>query len=266
MYLEEINRFPLLTREEEVELAQRYVETGDLEAAQRLVTANLRFVVKVAYEYRKYDINLGDLIQEGNIGLMKAISKFNPDRGYRLISYAVWWIRAYMQNYIVKNWSVVKMRSGGRHRSLFFRTPTDDDQKDESKLLPEESSKTREAKASKRETRLAMRDFSLDAVMDGEGTRSYIDLLASPDAPVDDELARSEEHDIVTAEIAELSEFLNEKERFILTNRVLTDEPQTLQEIGERFGISRERVRQIEVALKKKIEKNLRQHEAFANR
>jgi len=272
LYLEEINRFPLITREEEQRLARQYVDKADLRAAQKLVTSNLRFVVKIAYEYRNYEIKLADLIQEGNIGLMKAVSKFNPDRGYRLISYAVWWIKAYMQNYIVKNWSVVKLRSGGRSRSLFFRGTGPEVEgpqpelpiADEERLLPEVSEKTREERALNRETRLAMRDFSLDAMMDDEGKRSWLDMLPSEDEAVDDALVRQQEQQIVSATLDEIERRLNPKERYILEHRVLADEPETLQQIGERFQISRERVRQIEAGLKSKIEKSLKQSEAFA--
>ena len=265
LYLEEINRFPLLTREEEQRYARKFVEKGNLRAAQKLVTANLRFVVKIAYEYRHYDIKLGDLVQEGNIGLMKAVSKFNPDRGYRLISYAVWWIKAYMQNYIIKNWSVVKLRSGGKSRSLFFRANQEDPIEDESRLISEESEKTREEKAMSRETRLAMRDFSLDAMMDEGGSRTWLDMLPSQEEAADDALAREEEIQIVSDTLDDVEQRLNPKERYILEHRVLADEPETLQQIGERFEISRERVRQIEVALKGKIERSLKEHDAFAD-
>jgi RNA polymerase sigma-32 factor len=274
IYLEEINRFPLLTREEEQRYARKFVDKGDLRAAQKLVTSNLRFVVKIAYEYRNYEVKLADLTQEGNIGLMKAVSKFNPDRGYRLISYAVWWIKAYMQNYIVKNWSVVKLRSGGRSRSLFFRGTGDEEPggpdpnlpiADEDRLLPEVSEKTREERALNRETRLAMRDFSLDAMMDEEGKRSWLDMLPSEDEAVDDVLVRQQEQRIVSEALDEIERRLNPKERYILEHRVLADEPETLQQIGERFQISRERVRQIEAGLKNKIEKSLKQSEAFAD-
>lgn len=271
LYLEEINHFPLLSREEEQKYARRYAEKGDLRSAQKLVTANLRFVVKIAYEYRSYGVKLSDLVQEGNIGLMKAVSKFNPDRGYRLISYAVWWIRAYMQNFIIKNWSVVKLRSGGRSRSLFFsRHAAEDAERDgpieeSDRLLPAESNKTREERAMNRETRLAMRDFSLDAVMDEESKRTWLDILPSDVESVDDALARQEEQEIVSNTLDAVEPKLNPKERYILAHRVLSEEPATLQQIGDHFQISRERVRQIEVGLKRKIEQSLREHDAFAD-
>ena len=265
LYLEEISRFPLLTREEEQKLARRMLEKNDVRAAQRLVTANLRFVVKIAYEYRHYEVKLADLIQEGNIGLMKAVSKFNPDRGYRLISYAVWWIKAYMQNFIIKNWSMVKLRSGGRHRSLFFRADPDRDP-ESGRLLPEKSASSEDAPRSGRDVRAALRDFSLDAMMDDDGKRSFLDMIPADDARADEVLARAEEHEIVTESIGLIKDALNPKERYILGHRVLSDDPETLQQIGERFGISRERVRQIEQALKKKIKRSLTQHAAFAHR
>ncbi len=261
-YLEEINRFELLTREEEERLARTYRDHGDLKAAQRLVTANLRFVVKMAYEYRRYDIKLSDLIQEGNIGLMRAVSKFDPDRGYRLISYAVWWIRAYMQDYIIRNWSVVKMRSGGRGRSLFFRAQPSQ----EEKLLLPGASKPTEEPAAKPEVRRALRDFSLDAMQDEDGKRSFLDAIPSPSPAPDEAMGQTEDRTLVTETLREMDGSFNPKERYILAHRMLADEPETLQEIGERFSISRERVRQIEQALKSKIEKGLRRHETFAGR
>jgi len=255
-YMAEVNRFPLLSREEEQELAQKLVDDGDVEAAQRLVTANLRFVVKVAYEYRNYNVKLVDLVQEGNIGLMKAVRRFNPDRGYRLISYAVWWIRAYMQNYIIKNWSMVKIGATAANRKMLFgkKDPLrEDNEKRETFLVPAMSTLSA-TDAPDPAASIARKDFHLDASMDDEGGGSYTEMLAdrSWEDP-DEEISRSQTIEFVSERLEEALEQLNERQRFILQHRLLADEPMTLQEIGDQYGISRERARQLEAALKKKL-------------
>ena len=254
-YLAEVNRFPLLTREEEEELARRWNEDGDMNAAQQLVTANLRFVVKVAYEYKNYDVKLVDLVQEGNIGLMKAVRRFNPDRGYRLISYAVWWIRAYMQNYILKNWSMVKIGSTAKHRRMLFgrkEGPKEGETNQEMFLMPAISTLSGGDFVGVNAD-IAKRDFSLDANMGENQSGSYIEMLASPPEDLAEEMARSEVIEGVQGRLESILESLNERQRFILQNRLIADEPLTLQEIGNKYGISRERARQLEVALKKKL-------------
>jgi RNA polymerase sigma-32 factor len=251
-YLREVNRFPLLTREEEFNLAKKLQTDGDPDAAQKLITANLRFVSKVAYEYKNYNVKIVDLIQEGNIGLMKAIKKFNPDRGYRLISYAVWWIKAYMQNYIIKNWSVVKISARGKHRTLFSKLLKDDDKAD-TYLLPGRDMEHQDIKLLTNDIKAAARDFSLDATMDDDGKRSYLNLLASGDSNQEELLIDKELRSNVADKIDQILPGLKGKQRYILEHRLLTEEPETLQDIGEKFGISRERVRQIENALKDKL-------------
>jgi RNA polymerase sigma-32 factor len=260
-YLAEVNRFPLLTREEEQELARRWNEDEDMNAAQQLVTANLRFVVKVAYEYKNYDVKLVDLVQEGNIGLMKAVRRFNPERGYRLISYAVWWIRAYMQNYILKNWSMVKIGATAKHRRMLFgrkEGPKEGEEVQEAFLIPAVSSLAGGDFVGTN-ANMAKRDFSLDAQMGDGGGGSYIDMLASPPEDLTDQMARNEMIEGVQVRLKGLLDGLNERQRFILENRLIADEPMTLQEIGNKYGISRERARQLEVALKKKLARSLQE-------
>ena len=255
-YLAEVNRFPLLTREEEEELARRWNEEGDMSAAQHLVTANLRFVVKVAYEYKNYDVKLVDLVQEGNIGLMKAVRRFNPDRGYRLISYAVWWIRAYMQNYILKNWSMVKIGSTAKNRRMLFgrkENPAEGaEQQREAFLIPAVSALS-DGEFVGINADVAKRDFSLDAQMGEDQGGTFVEMLASPDTDYVEEMSRTETIQGVSHRLEDILETLNERQRFILENRLLADEPITLQEIGDTYGVSRERARQLEAALKKKL-------------
>jgi RNA polymerase sigma-32 factor len=262
-------RVPLLSREEEQELAILYRDEGDGAAGKRLVEANLRFVVKMAYSYKSYNVKLIDLVQEGNIGLMKAVEKFNPDRGYRLISYAVWWIKAYMQNYIIRSWSMVKPGTTQMQRQLFFRNQPEKDSEEEdavTETLGDEvegqdgavfvKAQARKKKASK-ELNVAARDFSLDAVIDSESQLTYLDLVPSKEPQQEEELARHQIMDEVNTRINALVETLPEKELFIVRNRLLSDEPMTLQDIGEEFGVSRERIRQIESGLKERLKKSL---------
>ena len=259
-YFIEINRFPLLSRDEEYELAKRLQDEGDLDAAQKLVTSNLRFVVKVAFEYKNYDVKLVDLIQEGNIGLMKAVRKFNPERGYRLISYAVWWIKAYMQNYIIKSWSMVKIGTTAQHRKMLFGAREHpfgpEDEVEETYILPAMASHNA-GELMQLDTRVARRDFSLDATMDEGGRVSYGDMLRSGGEQQDETLGREEAREIVRADLDEVVHQLNDRERFILERRVLSDEPMTLQEIGDHYGVTRERIRQVENSLRKKLAKSI---------
>jgi RNA polymerase sigma-32 factor len=266
-YIDEIRRVPLLSREEERELAQRFAEHGDKDAARQLVEANLRFVVKMAHSYKHYNVKLVDLIQEGNIGLMKAVQKFQPERGYRLISYAVWWIKAYMQNYIIRSWSMVRVGTAAAQRKLFFRLQNDTEAEQDSvgeALAGEESgavgdgavvllpvaARKRRAEA---EMHLAQRDFSLDADVGDEGKQRYVDLLADPDINQEESLAREDILLKVSERLAEVVDDLSDKERDILQSRLLSDVPDTLQDIGDRYGVSRERIRQIETQLKKRL-------------
>jgi RNA polymerase sigma-32 factor len=260
-YVSEINRYKLLTREAEMALAVRYRDGGDLEAAHQLVVSNLRFVVKIAHEYRGYGFKLLDLIQEGNIGLMMAVKKFDPAKGYRLISYAVWWIRAYIQNFIIRSWSLVKLGTTQAQRKLFFKLRSERERADRA-AGPGETASTQEL-ASRLEVgetdvldmemRLSARDFSLDVELDEGARQTHLDLLKSDGETQEDELAEHEEKALVRGKVAQAMQSLNEKERYIVENRLMTDEPKTLHEIGEHFHISRERARQIEGNVLRKI-------------
>ena len=268
MYLAEINRYPLLTAEEEQALARRF-KKGDLQAGHRLVTANLRFVVKVSYEYRSYGIRMADLIQEGNIGLMKAVQKFDPDKGIRLISYAVWWIRAYIQNYILKSWSLVKLGTTQAQRKLFFslaRTRRELEKLNGTAEGPlgnvEEIARRLHVKPSEvreMEQRMGGRDLSLDAPMGEDGGNTHVDFVVSEGISQDDEVADKQEAGIVSAQVHTALRRLDPRERFIIEQRVMNERPMTLKELGEHFGFSRERARQLEIRAKEKLKMELTQ-------
>jgi RNA polymerase sigma-32 factor len=264
LYLSEINRYTLLTQEEEQTLARRYAR-GDFQAGHRLVTANLRFVVKVAYEYRSYGIRMSDLIQEGNIGLMKAVQKFDADKGIRLISYAVWWIRAYIQNYILKSWSLVKLGTTQAQRKLFFslartRRELEKYQAGEAGTPVDEIARRLRVKPSEvreMEQRMGGRDLSLDAPMGEDGSSSHVDFVASSAAGQDEEVADKEEAGMIHARVRVALTRLDPRERFIIEQRVMNERPMTLKELGEHFGFSRERARQLEIRAKDKLKGEL---------
>lgn len=262
-YVDEIGGYPLLSREAESTLALKYREDGDVQAAHRLVVSNLRFVVKVAHEYRGYGLKLLDLIQEGNIGLMMAVKKFEPAKGYRLISYAVWWIRAYIQNFIMRSWSLVKLGTTQAQRKLFFKLRSEreraDRQSGEAGPVSAGELAARLAVTEQdivdMEGRLGARDFSLDVELQEGARQTHIEMLSNPEeeANQEDSYAVREERQRLRGRVDEAMETLNEKERYIVKNRLMSDEPQTLQEIGKHFRISRERARQIEGNVIRKI-------------
>jgi RNA polymerase sigma-32 factor len=269
MYLAEINRYALLTAEEEQRLAHEYQRDRDTRAAHALVTANLRFVVKVAYEYRSYGFRMADLIQEGNIGLMKAVQKFDPDKGIRLISYAVWWIRAYIQNHILRSWSLVKLGTTQAQRKLFFslartrreldRTSVehgaDSDGRDADKVA--KKLKVKAAEVREMELRLEGRDLSLDAPVGDDGGATHGDFVPSGSVGQDDELSSAQERVMVSGQIEVALGQLDPRERFIIEQRVMSEQPMTLKDLGEHFGFSRERARQLEIRAKQKLRENL---------
>jgi len=269
LYLAEINRFALLDAEEEQRLAREYLAHRDTKAAHRLVTSNLRFVVKVAYEYRSYGFRISDLVQEGNIGLMKAVQKFDPDKGIRLISYAVWWIRAYIQNYILKSWSLVKLGTTQAQRKLFFslaRTRreldkasaehgADSDGRDSSKVAQKLRVKPSEVDEMAR--RMEGRDLSLDAPMGDDGSTTHVDFVPSAGPSAHEELSGAEEHSLVSSRVTAALAALDRRERFIIEQRVMAEQPMTLKELGDHFGFSRERARQLEIRAKEKLKVEL---------
>lgn len=270
LYLAEISRLPLLDAEEERRLSRAYREDGDTRAAHLLVASNLRFVVKVAYEYRSYGLRMADLIQEGNLGLMKAVQKFDPGKGIRLISYAVWWIRAYVQNYVLRTWSLVKLGTTQAQRKLFFslartkreldRTSpehgADSDAHDAGRIARRLRVKSDEVR--EMEQRMEGRDLSLDAPLGEDGTQRHLDFVVGDDGSQVEELAAAEERRLVQGRVGEALAVLDPRERFIIERRVMSERPMTLKEVGDHFGFSRERARQLEIRAKEKLRDSLR--------
>ncbi len=262
-YLIQINQFPLLSQEEEFELAVRYRKYNDIEAAHKLITSNLRFVVKVAFEYKSYGVKLADLIQEGNIGLMMAVKKFDPHKGYRFISYAIWWIRAYIQNFIIKTWSLVKIGTTQAQKKLFYkigkvRKALESDRENEKRyeLLANDLDVAKED-IIEMEQRMSSRDLSLDAPFDEDHELTHLDLLQEGSPNQEEALAQQQEKKIRERDVQNALKRLNEKEVYVIKNRIMSDTPLTLQEIGTHLKLSRERVRQIESEALKKLKKEM---------
>jgi RNA polymerase sigma-32 factor len=257
LYLAEIRKFPLLDADEEKRLAVSFYEEKDLAAAHALITSNLRFVVKICAEYRAYGMKMLDLIQEGNIGLMMAVRKFNPYKGVRLISYAVWWIRAYVQNFIVSNWSLLKIGTTQAQKKLFFKlnqaksaikSMLGNDNLQEAAIMLD----VKESEVIEMDQRLRG-DCSLDAELEAGSGLTMLDSLPDDRLSQEELLSDHQEAAVLQKEVARAIETLNDKERYIIEHRVAAEEPETLQEIAERFAISRERVRQIEEGARKKL-------------
>jgi RNA polymerase sigma-32 factor len=257
-YMAEIGRYPLLAQDEELRLARKYREDGDVRAAYTLVVANLRLVVKIAYEFRRNFANLMDLIQEGNIGLMRAVEKFDPYRGVKLSSYAAWWIRAYIIRYVLNNWSLVKIGTTQNQRRLFYNIKKVQAELEAAGYRPEPKLlaarlNVREDEVVEMQQRLAGGDISLDAPLDSESDSSRIDFIATNQPDASERLADAEFHGLLRAKFQEFRETLSDRDRVIFDKRLLTEEPATLREIGEGFGVSRERVRQLEADLKARL-------------
>jgi len=264
-YMAEVSRHPLLSRDEEMSLAYAFRDDGDVSAAHQMVVGNLRFVVKIAHEYRHYGLKKLDLIQEGNMGLMMAVKKFDPDRGYRLISYAVWWIRAQIQSFIQRSWSMVKVGMTGSRRKLFFKLRSERALLEKNALPGEKPTNAdiakhlgvSEADVDAMEVVMAGRDFSLDTTLTDESGTSHLDLLADENASQEEYVAQLEEHQVVREKLAEVAADSNEKEQYIIEHRLLDEEPMSLQEIGTHFGVSRERIRQLESRVMGKLKLSL---------
>lgn len=262
-YLQEINQYPLLTADQERDLAFKWVKQHDVYAAERLTTSNLRFVVKISYEYRRYGIRLADLIQEGNIGLIMAVKKFDPERGVRLISYAVWWIRAQIQNFILQSWRLVKIGTTQAQRRLFYKLEKTKrmlarmhggrDKVD--RRLVAETLNVREELVEEMEQRLGAQEVSLDSryQMDGEEGRSLTEILPDLGPSQEEMMGEAEYEDVRRTYLHEALGQLSDRERLIIRRRRLLDEPQTLSEIGKELGITRERVRQLEARALRKL-------------
>lgn len=266
-YFREISKYPLLTKEEEHELAVKYYETKDREALQKLVTSNLRFVVKIAYEYLHYRIRLMDLIQEGNTGLLKAVQDFDPYKEVRLTTYAVWWIRSYIQEAILKNFSLVKMGTTQAQKKLFYRLKKEQQKLEEMGLSPGQNVKllaskldVKEREVEEMSQRLSGSDVSLNAHIGDDERKEHIQNLADPEAPVDQRLGDEEQAKLFKEVLKKFGQTLDGREKLIFQNRLISENPLTLQEIGDKYKVSKERARQLEEQVKDKLKKYVAQH------
>jgi RNA polymerase sigma-32 factor len=264
-YLAEIKKFPILSAEEEYMLAKRFEEHQDPDAAAKLVTSHLRLVAKIAMGYRGYGLPVSELISEGNIGLMQGVKKFEPERGFRLATYAMWWIKASMQEFILRSWSLVKLGTTAAQKKLFFnlrRMKNNLDAYEGGDLRPEDVKKiatdlgvTEAEVVSMNRRMLNGGDTSLNVSLNEEGEGQWQDTLPD-EGPLQDEIvADAEERVVHRAMLVEAMDSLTEREKHILTERRLIEEPRTLEELSQEFGVSRERVRQIEVRAFEKLQK-----------
>ena len=267
-YLNEIRKFPMLSHDEEFMLAKRWIEHEDVDAAHKLVTSHLRLVAKIAMGYRGYGLPLAEMISEGNIGLMQAVKKFDPDKGFRLATYAMWWIRASMQEYILHSWSLVKMGTTAAQKKLFFnlrRMKGKLKALDEGDLSPENVEKiatelnVAEADVISMNRRLSGPDASLNATVrtDGEGEGEGMDWLVDESDSQEIVIAEEDELEKRREMLSAAMSGLNDREQHILTERRLKENPRTLEELSKTYGISRERVRQIEVRAFEKLQKTI---------
>lgn len=266
-YLAELRKYPLMTPEEEREVALRAFEDGDVSAKQRLVTANLRLVVKIAMEYRRAYSQILDLIQEGNAGLVQAVHRFNPYRGVKLSTYSAWWIRAYILKFLMDNKSLVRMGTTDAQRKLFFRLRSEAErlyaqtQRFDARLLAENIG-VKESDVVEMQQRLTKHDVSLDSPLSEDGDARQVDtLVESPTAahfePADANVERNQLLRILRDEIRGIEEELSERDLFIFRHRILADDPITLHDVGVKFGITRERARQLEARVMKKIRERM---------
>jgi len=264
-YLAEIRLYPLLTPAEEHELAVQYKEYGDSEAAYRLVTGNLRLVVMIARQYQRAFRNLLDLVQEGNIGLMEAVRNFDPYRGVRFPSYAVWWVRAYIIRYIMNNWRMVKIGTTQAQRKLFFNLQKERERLEAEGFSPEpkllaQNLGVKESEVVEMTQRLTSRDLSVDApINSNDESTTLLDFMADKSGTAEQEVATKEYRELISEKMIAFAKTLKGKEQVIFAKRLLAEEPLTLQEIGDQYDISRERVRQLESRVKKKLKEYLLQ-------
>jgi RNA polymerase sigma-32 factor len=267
-YIREVNDHPVISRDEEQDLARRYREQGDVKAAHNLVVSNLRFVVKVAHRYKGYGLGLLDLIQEGNMGLMRAVKSFDPDKGYRLISYAVWWIRAHIQTFVLKSWSLVKLGTGKARRKLFFKLRSEQSKLEyhdglDGQVLCQELADqlgVQASEVSEMQLRMGARDFSLDKPVAQNASHNFVDQMIGDSPDPETLIQAKEEKDLALKAVASVRSDLNAKENIILDERLLSEDPSTLQSLGDQFGVSRERVRQLESRVLKKLKERLSPH------
>jgi RNA polymerase sigma-32 factor len=267
-YLSEIRKFPMLAKDEEFMLAKRWQEHQDPEAAHQLVTSHLRLVAKIAMGYRGYGLPIGEVISEGNVGLMQAVKKFDPDKGFRLATYAMWWIRASIQEYILRSWSLVKMGTTAAQKKLFFnlrKAKSEISALQEGDLRPDQVTQIAtklgvlDEEVVSMNRRLSGGDASLNSPLRSDSESEWQDWLADEDTPSQESvIADTQEKNIRMSLLEEAMTELSDRERHILTERRLKDEPTTLEELASQYGVSRERVRQIEVRAFEKLQKSMR--------
>ncbi len=266
IYLQEIKKFPILTAEEEYMLAKRYKEHGDTDAAHKLVTSHLRLVAKIAMGYRGYGLPVTDLISEGNVGIMQAVKKFDPERGFRLATYAMWWIRAEIQEYVLHSWSLVKIGTTAAQKKLFFNLKKLKNQLssiDSGDLSPDNAREiatrlnVKEVEVLDMNNRLFAGDQSLNVQVGGEGDTEWQDMLVDSNETHDNLIANKDEFTYRKKIFEQALQFLNEREKEIIKLRRLKDKPIKLEELSKKFNISRERVRQIEEKAFEKLQKHV---------
>lgn len=263
-YLMEIKKYRFLTKEEEFELAVKYKKEGDMDAISKLIMANLKIVVIIAMEYKNLGINLMDLIQEGNLGLMQAIKKFDPYRGLRLATYASWWIRAYILRYILNNWRLVKIGTTQAQRKLFFNLMKEKARlealgKDTAPKLLADDLGVKEKEVIEMDQRLTNPDISLNEPVRQDGNTPLMSFISSDEIPVDEKIAKKELSKLFRDRLEEFARTLNERDLYILRQRILAEKPLSLNEIGKTYGISKERVRQLEEKIITRLREYLKQ-------
>jgi len=267
-YLSEIRKFPMLAKDEEFMLAKRWQEHEDPQAAHRMVTSHLRLVAKIAMGYRGYGLPIGEVISEGNVGLMQAVKKFDPDRGFRLATYAMWWIRASIQEYILRSWSLVKMGTTAAQKKLFFnlrKAKSEISALEEGDMRPDQVRQIAtklgvlDEEVISMNRRLAGGDASLNSPLRSDSEAEWQDWLVDDQTPSQEHVvAETEERNIRMSLLEEAMTELSDRERHILTERRLKDDPTTLEDLAAQYGVSRERVRQIEVRAFEKLQKSMR--------
>ena len=272
-YLQKIRAFPMLSKEEETALAERLRDEGDVEAAHKLVTSHLRLVAKIAFKFKNYGLPVSDLIAEGNIGLMTAVKKFDPDLGYRLSTYAMWWIRAAIGEFVLNSWSIVKTGSNAARKRLFFKlkgVKARLGMLDDRELSPLETQQIAselqvpEHEVTDLSRRMISSDSSLNAPLNQDSEMQHIELLEDDTPNPEEAYAASEELGYRSQMLKSAMDVLNEREQDILVSRRLVEDPLTLEELGDRYGVSRERIRQIEVRDFEKLQHKMKESLAFA--
>lgn len=266
-YLREIQKYPLLSREEEHELAVQFKETQDRETLQKLVTANLRFVVKIAFEYVHYRVKLLDLIQEGNMGLVKAVQEFDPYKDVRLTTYAVWWIRSFIQEAILKNYSLVKMGTTQAQKRLFYRLRKEQKRLEQEGISPSQGVKllakkldVKEKEIEEMDQRLSQNDLSLNAPVNHDEKTERVSQLASSQPSAEEALGDIEQAELFKRILKQFGETLEGREKVVFYDRLVSETPLTLQEIGEKYQFTKERARQIEEQVKAKLKRYMQEN------